>query len=365
MRQILIGGFIFIFLAGSAFSAELPAAPDPASAAYGARPLGMGGAFTSLANDTNAIFTNPAGLGVIEDWSVTSMSTQLLRKVNCQLAGGSVKLGPGTFGIGYIGTSAPAGYKYDGDGNLISSKPISYNSSVILLSYGVSLSNIIKSGKGMGNVAIGGSVKAISKGFSELEKANASGTSMDIGLIMRPNKSIFSFGASINNIGSSIKWVSDSKEIIEGVTKLGASAKLIGADGMFKDLPGQLVASADLKLLSGGKPAAMSIGAEYKVMNYLALRAGLDQEPISASETSNCFTAGVGVEFSGFRFDYAYKADPDSSELSNHYFSISYAPEIKNKKNEEKEEENIYPEDGKGTPGNVYDLPKEYKDMKF
>ena len=42
----------------------------------GARPLGMGGTFLALADDENATFYNPAGLGWIERFGVTSFFIQ-------------------------------------------------------------------------------------------------------------------------------------------------------------------------------------------------------------------------------------------------------------------------------------------------
>lgn len=55
---------------------------SPAFAEYedlpvGARPLGMGGAFTGLVDDVNAISWNPAGLTSIDKLEVTSMHTKL------------------------------------------------------------------------------------------------------------------------------------------------------------------------------------------------------------------------------------------------------------------------------------------------
>jgi hypothetical protein len=49
--------------AGPSFAKELPAFYE------GVRPLGMGGAFTAIADDSNAIFYNPAGLNRLETWS--------------------------------------------------------------------------------------------------------------------------------------------------------------------------------------------------------------------------------------------------------------------------------------------------------
>lgn len=56
--------FFVILLATPSFARELPAFFE------GVRPLGMGGAFTAIADDSNAIFYNPAGLGRLNTWSL-------------------------------------------------------------------------------------------------------------------------------------------------------------------------------------------------------------------------------------------------------------------------------------------------------
>lgn len=61
-------------LALTVFALALTAA-NPVGACVGARPLGMGGAFTGLADDVNATYWNPAGLVQLDDEAVTWMHT--------------------------------------------------------------------------------------------------------------------------------------------------------------------------------------------------------------------------------------------------------------------------------------------------
>jgi hypothetical protein len=58
--RYLITLLLFLFLASTAIAAELPHFHK------GVRPLGMGGAFTAVADDENALFYNPAGLNRVE-----------------------------------------------------------------------------------------------------------------------------------------------------------------------------------------------------------------------------------------------------------------------------------------------------------
>ncbi len=368
MKKLILGMLILSLMGGAAFATEVPSAPDPTGAAYGARPLAMGGAFVSVADDTNAVFINPAGLSGLKDWSLTSMSTQILQKVDYTLAGATYQVGPGTLGIGYIGTSSTAGYKYNEYGTQEGSSPISYTSNLVLLSYGVNMANIMDMADDMGNFAVGGTLKLISKGFTGIDEATASGMDIDLGLTFKPMDSPLSLGAAVKNIadGGSISWKSGSKENLERSTKIGGAVKIFGKDGYFKNVPGDLLASVDLEQLGEGKPAICHVGAEYKPIKYLSIRAGLDQDPVSTSKTSNSLTAGVGLYFMGFEFDYAYRANPDAQELSNHYFSLSFAPE--NIKVVEKQEEKKVAGEPKITgvkkdKPNTYELPKEYRNI--
>jgi len=361
MKRLVLVGLILVLMGGMAVAEEgVASSPDPAGAAYGARPLGMGGAFVSLADDTNAVFTNPAGLASLGDWSITSMSTQLLQKVDYIMAGGTYRIGPGNLGLGYIGTSAPCGYEYDDLGNPVSDTPISYDSNMILLSYGVNMNSMMKTPKGMGDFSIGGTVKALSSGFTGIEGATATGFGLDLGVKIGGDDSTMSYGAVIKNIGGTMSWASGAEEALESSSKLGVTAKLCGENGLTKMVPGELVGSLDLELLSDGKPMVFHVGTEYKPMDMLALRLGLDQDPISESETANNITAGVGIELSGFRFDYAYKMNSESAELSNHYFSLSYSPEITKSEKADSDDEKVAEKKGNKKSSDIYEIPEEY-----
>ena len=61
--KYLLPVLLFTLLSGPSFAKELPAFYE------GIRPLGMGGAFTAIADDSNAIFYNPAGLNRLDTWS--------------------------------------------------------------------------------------------------------------------------------------------------------------------------------------------------------------------------------------------------------------------------------------------------------
>ena len=84
---------------------------------------------------------------------------------------------------------------------------------------------------------------------------------------------------------------------------------------------------------------AWHLGAEYKPIDWVSIRAGIDQDASPTGVSTNP-TLGVGFKYSGFSFDYAYHPYGEIPDNATHYFSISYAPEaVKEKAKEEKKEE--------------------------
>ncbi|MFH1380503.1 MAG: hypothetical protein ABII23_09525 [bacterium] len=91
------GLFILLFFVHNLFAAFEDKKP-------GARPAGMGGAFTASADDANALYYNPGGLGFIRDLSAVFSHTDLfsLRDLRYDSAGSIIPITSKiTAGIGY------------------------------------------------------------------------------------------------------------------------------------------------------------------------------------------------------------------------------------------------------------------------
>ena len=323
MNKYIISILIFLTLAGMALASGKNSL-DLGIAGVGARPMGMGRSFTAVADDTNALFQNPGGLGLIKSWGVTSMTTKVLRKADYRLMGAVLPTDFGTFGLGYIGMNTPAGYLTTDRASLTSAAPISYNSSFVYLSYGLDISQRLRTPASMGNIGVGCNIKMINDGFNGVSGASGNGMEADLGLMMRSEKA--NFGITLTNAGSGVKWKSGTQDDVPSVIKLGLS---------FSPLSNLLVA-IDAENSTIKQPMLMHGGVEWTPISMLAVRAGLDQEPSGASSAATNITAGLGVNMSGFRFDYAYRSDALQNANSNHYFSISYMPEAPVKEVEEK-----------------------------
>jgi hypothetical protein len=313
--KILIGIFFLSFL--------LPVSQTPAFAAssfdlgmvgVGARAIGMGKAYVAVVDDTNAVFVNPAGLAVQDEWSATSMSTKLMDKVDYKMLGGAYKTDFGTFGVGYISANTPAGYLTTDKNSLAGATAISYGSSQLSLSYARSLSDMVK-GSALGNLSVGVNLKLLRNDFNGYD-ASSNGQGIDLGFLLKP-KSNLTFGACFKNITGSVKWKNGTDENIEGNTKLGGAVNL---------LDNKLLLTLDTEFSSG--PVLLHSGAEYKINRFLALRAGLDQSAVDANNTATNLTAGIGLNMNGIYFDYAFRQDNQLADNSTHYFSISLKPEF-------------------------------------
>jgi hypothetical protein len=86
--------------------------------------------------------------------------------------------------------------------------------------------------------------------------------------------------------------------------------------------------------ISQQKPTAYHAGLEWKLLPFLAIRVGMDQMSGNV-QVDNNLTAGVGINYNGFTFDYAYHQYGDIEENTTHYFSLGY---VGVEKPEEKEE---------------------------
>jgi hypothetical protein len=75
------------------------------------------------------------------------------------------------------------------------------------------------------------------------------------------------------------------------------------------------------------RPAVYHTGVEWWPISVMALRVGLDQKPKATEDgpsTDNNLTAGIGLKFNGWTFDYCYHQFSDLTDNTTHFFSIGY-----------------------------------------
>lgn len=266
----------------------------------GSRAIGMGGAFTAIANDASALYYNPAAMKIngaptlmanhISLFSgFTDASYDYLGLVWPTLRAGSfgaALLTTGTGGIqGYDEFSRPTG-------------ELSYRESQGIISYAFDMPWHYG-----GTWSVGTSIKILNQRVGEFSDT---GTGLDLGLLYRV-KYIegLTLGANLQDIvGAKTKLVSASDEVYRTMMfglgymrTIGESSRLTLAVQM--DMPE--MADNDLR-----------IGAEYTIRDMISIRMGYDSES---------FTAGIGFQWHGYAFDYGYFSREEAG--SSHPITLS------------------------------------------
>lgn len=273
----------------------------------GARPLAMGGAFTALADDENALLYNPAGLAALDGFHFGTLFESRFGRVG---DGSLAAVGPhvggslfflnvggiprtdetgqsqGTFDYGNFGLIAGAGYRLS---DLFGSElPLALGAQLKLFS-----TSAPPAGSGI-TFALAPSLlldlRRPNVGFLELR-------ALRVGLTLQ------------NLIGLSLCYGSGHCEPWALGARLGLSA----------DLSNDLTLALDLET-SGD----VHFGGEWHLQRADLLRMGLEALAVrlGAMTTGNVFsfTAGFGVVYQNFSLDYAFISHPQLG--GSHRFSL-------------------------------------------
>jgi len=331
------GIIALLVLATASPALSIKATIDPTEMGVGARPLGMGRAYTALASDCNSVFINPAGLGLTRSWQMTSMYASLLGEINYTLLGFSHAFSREAIGIGYlradIGDSQIVSYRDPNTGRILPTDEgaIGYVSSVGIFSFGSALSSLVRN-SALDDVFVGASLKVFNqelKGGSH--EALASGMDVDLGAKWLPLPWVYvgAFGQNIltESNGGVLRWTSGIEESIPALWKVGVGAKIIGWNSPWQFYDHELYVDFDSEMSTRSRPGLAHLGLEWWPAEYFALRLGIDQDAVASGDgdigIDNNLTAGVGLFWEGFEFDYAYHQFGSLVENDTHYFSFS------------------------------------------
>ena len=254
---------------------------------YGARPMGMGGAFVGLADDRNAVVWNPAGLLKTKDTGITFMWAKQL----------------GFIPYNYLCYSQPLKNDRRLGGALIYSGDDVMSETTVLVSYAMSLE---KYGKYFRGIAVAANLKYRlasygnnTDGDQDRITGNASGFGLDIGVMWQASSKV-SMGMIFRDLMNDLTWKSsESGSYSESVpTELvaGVSYKHTRNSALVVDFRKALYQDVDDRIM---------VGFEQMIFKYIALRTGWGQN-IGAEEPNQDLAFGVGVTKSMKKFDFNF-----------------------------------------------------------
>lgn len=244
----------------------------------GARALGMGGAYTAVADDPSAVHWNPAGLANIGKAEISLSYDKWFMDTSNQQILFAVPLGGGTIAgeVAYMNLGTFDGLDLSGNPTNTQVNPYNIAGSA---GYGTGI---------MPGLSAGISIKVISQSTGSKSTMGFAG---DIGALYKNEN--FSAGFTLQNIGSG------------GGYSLPMSVNLGGAFRVVNTKENRVLIATDVNYLFNDVPS-MSAGAEYVFSDILAARAGYRiRFGDNNLDGLTGLSGGVGIFVAGVKLDYA------------------------------------------------------------
>jgi len=275
-RQAIIFAAILSF-AVTALASSDAGRESVFSVGVGARSLGMGGGFTSIADDATSVYYNPAGLVILKNHELSFMHMSLFEGTIFDFGAWgfpiSDKFG---MGIGYMRIGTDDIIKTQ---NFIPLGTFTYSQSQWLVSMGA------KAGK---HASVGLTVKAVNQ---EIDNQSDYAFALDAGAIINADEHIRLGIAARDAIPPKLKLNSTEEQT---PTSVAGGVALVNYPLSNNS---QFSASCELEK-SEDRSTKVHTGGEILFDNAYAVRAGYDRDNVSL---------GVGYVYRMVSFDYAYK----------------------------------------------------------
>lgn len=237
----------------------------------GARACAMGEAFGAMADDPSAVHWNPAGLSRSNRPRVLLSQNFWLLDMGYQYLAAAMPAGPGNLG----GSLA-----YSSSGDIPRVEHFRRTGEYSAYDAALALAYAAEVGPGL---AAGCSGKWI---YQRIEEHSASSLALDLGLIFAiPARPCWRLGVSVHHLGPDMEFITDGDPLPRTVR---LAAAYHGSD---------LTLAAQTEK-AAGSAAVAGLGAEYVLMDVLALRGGY--------HTVRSWSAGLGVRWRNIGLDAAY-----------------------------------------------------------
>ena len=280
----------------------------------GARSIGLGGAFTAIADDATATVWNPAGLGSAADLSINLSTQQLDLDRSHNFIALTKALGSaGSIGLAVTNAGVSGIQQYDKNERY--GGEFDYSTNAYSLSYGI----------GLGNFSLGLTGRMLMDSFGAADVESASGFGgVDVGLmghalhidIGEEKVPTFHYGIVAKYLGAAL-----GEDAVPMVVNLGVAYNLYMGNVV------TFAADLEQEFVNLDESAtSLRLGAEYTILTYkstaLSIRGGVR----ASRDVQNLF-GGFGVNIGGLQIDYAIQ-DGMASEIqgvgSTHFASLSY-----------------------------------------
>lgn len=310
-------------------SLSLVSAAAAESRGFGARSLGMGGAFTAVADDATAAYWNPAGLSQVRYFSFTpslgvkgdpqkamdGLDLDNRSQLPPLTAGDAALDGMVGLNLNGLGFNVMAYSDYhvvENTGETIGTADGSLAASVTLareftdvLALGTNVKYLHMKGLQINNDANDPSVPE----RNYVEKADANGLAFDVGALFKLGK-VVRVGAALRNLGPDLEFAGNRRNYVnQGVTAYEYTEELptslsMGAS-VSPPLTGLLVA-ADVERYFESGESVYRIGVEQTVLNVVKLRAGAGKSSLG---DELALSAGIGFQVGPAMVDVAVVGD--------------------------------------------------------
>lgn len=290
----------------------------------GPRPVGLGSAFTGVADDIYAIYWNPAGLGFIRNWEFSFMADRYLADTYLGSLAGAKQfrfLGSRKFTVG--GSILHLGMPdWDSMENRESTDPDQPVGSASNTAYSLSLAqrlDWLRIPYIEKQLSLGLNIKWLRStliGESASTFAVDLGASYQMDLWNRP----FSFGLTAQNIGKPLKYIQEGSPL--PLSYRGGISYKFGSC-----TPHQLLFASDLAYYRGSD-LKLGFGAEYWFRNRLALRGGYLFNSDDLGDLSFGMSYRFGLSHSGTQIHATYQDyDALKNTLSGAYTLHAIGPD--------------------------------------